>query len=166
MRTRLRYWASEGDSVRNSLTSIGIVMATHDKIPDNEDIDYFLMAYGLTDEEKQRVRDIHRECQSDPATHADEDLLKKAYNGEHVESKSIGAHILCMSKKIKFQNENGDIDKKAVRKQLSKLISDETKLDEVVEKCGVQKTTPEETAQDIMKCFHDYAGHVLHDHHH
>ncbi|KAJ8955672.1 hypothetical protein NQ318_008541 [Aromia moschata] len=123
-----------------------------------------VMAQGLTEKQKEKIRTIHAECQADPATNVDEDLLKKAYNDEPAEGPQLRAHVLCMSKKLGLQKDNGDLDKDTLRLQLSRAISDEAKLNQAVDKCGVQKDNPEATAAAILKCFHDYVGHVLHDH--
>ncbi|KAJ8965535.1 hypothetical protein NQ317_011937 [Molorchus minor] len=56
-----------------------------------------VLAHGATDAEKEKLKKFHDECQADPATHVDEELLKKSRNGEHVEG--IGKFSLCLSKK-------------------------------------------------------------------
>nr|AXO78394.1 odorant binding protein 16 [Xylotrechus quadripes]QHI06955.1 odorant-binding protein 9 [Helopeltis theivora] len=124
------------------------------------------LASGLTEEQKEKVKIVHKECQDDPATHADENKLSDSYKG--VEVTGLGAHFLCMSKKLGMQKDNGNVDREAIKRKLSDVITVPEKLQEAVDKCAVQKATPEDTAEHVLKCFHDYAGHVLHahDHHH
>ncbi|KAJ8932134.1 hypothetical protein NQ314_014915 [Rhamnusium bicolor] len=121
---------------------------------------------GLTDEEKQRISAVHTKCQADPVTHVDEEILKQLHKGEHVDRSIVGVHILCMSKNLGFQKENGDIDKKRTSKKFGRVIHDDAKLDETVKICALQKTTPEETALDLLKCFRDNTDHSIHAGHH
>ncbi|KAJ8965536.1 hypothetical protein NQ317_011938 [Molorchus minor] len=121
-----------------------------------------ILAHGVSDADKDKLKQFHDECQADPATHVDEDLLKKARNGEHVEG--VGKHSLCLSKKLGFQKENGDLDKESIKSSLSKYITEETKVKEILDKCAVQKLTPELTAENLLRCLFENRGHSAHRH--
>nr|QUP79532.1 odorant binding protein 39 [Monochamus saltuarius] len=118
---------------------------------------------GITDEEKERVKTVHNECQADSKTHIDEELLKKYSKGEHVDKSVVGPHVLCMSTKFGTINAEGKVDKSKLKEALSRVISDETKLNEAVEKCAVDKDDAQDTALALGKCFREQAG--LEGHH-
>ncbi|KAJ8955670.1 hypothetical protein NQ318_008539 [Aromia moschata] len=120
-------------------------------------------AYGLTDEQRrEKLRVVHEQCQADPATYVDEVVLREARDG-HPDPAKLGRHSLCMTKKFGLQKEDGSIDKAAIEKGLTVLISDEAKRSQAIAACGVEKATPEQTANNLFECFFKYAGHPAHD---
>ncbi|XP_018565063.1 B2 protein-like isoform X2 [Anoplophora glabripennis] len=119
-----------------------------------------------SEEQHERVKKIHSECQADPKTHADDELLKKYHKGEEVDKSIVGAHMLCMSTKFGVIQEDGKINKSALKTSLSRLISDETKLNEAIEKCAVEKDDPKDTALALGKCFREQGGLRGHEHIH
>nr|UTN00820.1 odorant binding protein [Semanotus bifasciatus] len=115
------------------------------------------LAYGgslSTVVSRRRITNAHNQCQADPATHVDEEDLKKSLKG--IQVSGLGPHMLCMSKKIGLQKSNGDIDRAVFRVRFSEIVRNQSKLDDIVEGCAVQKETPEDTAEHIMKCFHQH----------
>nr|UYS88362.1 odorant binding protein 10 [Aromia bungii] len=120
------------------------------------------LAYGLTEEQKrERLRIVHEQCQADPATHVDDIVLREARHG-HPDAAKLGPHSLCMTKKFGLQKEDGSIDKAAIEKRLTELVSDEAKRSQAIAACGVVKATPEETARNLFKCFFEYGAHPAH----
>lgn len=67
-----------------------------------------------------------------------------------------------MSKKIGFLSDDGKINKDVLKKAFSHTISDQSKVDEAVAKCAVEKDDPQDTAIALGKCIHDHAGHPGH----
>lgn len=94
--------------------------------------------------------------------------MKKLQKGEHVDKSIVGAHLLCMSTKFGFQNEDGKINKETLKKAFSRALSDQSKVDAAVEKCAVEKDDPQDTAIALGTCFRETAGVPggAHHHHH
>ncbi|XP_018565041.1 uncharacterized protein LOC108906300 [Anoplophora glabripennis] len=116
------------------------------------------------------IRDIHGECQSDPATRLDHDEFKAVRTGESFDRTKVGAHMLCMNKKFGTQNADGTVNRNAVKEVLAQDITDETKLEEITNKCVEEGSTPSETALKLSKCVSENTkggrhGHG-HEHHH
>nr|UTN00823.1 odorant binding protein [Semanotus bifasciatus] len=123
-----------------------------------------LLAHGISDEDKQHFRSLNEECQSNPATRLDKEMIEKLRKHEEVDKKQLRAYSLCMTKKLGIQKENGDVDKEALKKTLAKAINDETKLNKLVGECGARRDTIGETAEEIMRCFHEHIGRHMREH--
>lgn len=98
--------------------------------------------------------------------------MKKIMSGQkNVSEGNTKRHTLCMSQKLGFIDENGNIVKTEIRNSLVHLLHDEAKLEEIVNKCGVNKDTPEDTGFDLWLCMFDVTNppptwpHGLHYHH-
>lgn len=99
------------------------------------------------------MKKVHDECQADPKTKVSDDYMRKAAAGEKDASESNAKrHELCMSQKLGLMDEHGKVVKAEIRNSLSHVIHDEAKLDEVVNKCSIDKDTPEDTGFDLWVC--------------
>nr|AXO78395.1 odorant binding protein 17 [Xylotrechus quadripes] len=107
----------------------------------------------ITDEQKAKIIEFGKQCLEE--THADEALVRKAANGEYVDDPSLKKHLLCFTKKAGFQNEAGDIQIETVRMKLNAITKNEKMTDDLITKCAVKKDTPEDTAFETLKCFHE-----------
>lgn len=106
----------------------------------------------------------HSECQADPKTFIEDEILQKIKQGENVEEAK--AHVVCVITKLELLSGDGKVNKAKVKAELADYFSDEAKLDEVVEKCAVEKDNPEDTALALDNCFRDAVGGSSHAHHH
>nr|CAI5818788.1 unnamed protein product [Callosobruchus analis] len=138
------------------LLAVAYVSANHDSHESDESHEHHQKHHhGLGS------TDVHNECQKDPATHIDEEDLKKIRKGEQYDKVKLGAHSKCMLEKSHILKANGEVDKA----QLSKIVKERGHSDEIVhkiEECVQHKDTPEETSLHVMKCYYDHA----HAHHH
>lgn len=57
-----------------------------------------------------------------------------------------------MTKKIGLIDENNKLVKNEIKKGLSHIIKDDTKVDAALTECFVEKDIPEETAYVLWKC--------------
>lgn len=118
----------------------------------------------LTEAEKDRFKEIHKKCMDDPATSADEDLLKKVHQGVYTDDEKVKVHMLCMAKGLKFLTEDGKLNTDWVKNKWEEHYNgdDLTKLNA----CLVQKDTPVETSWALLKCQHEAVGATHHHHLH
>ncbi|KAJ8955669.1 hypothetical protein NQ318_008538 [Aromia moschata] len=131
------------------------------KLSDDQKLDAHAL---ITEDDKQRFKTLYSECQSDTVTKIADDVLERISRREHVHRDVFQVHHLCMSKKLGFQNETGQVDKEGVRKVLALGVVEEGILNKIVDKCAVQRDTPEETAEKLMKCFHKHVGRHVREH--
>ncbi|KAJ8932139.1 hypothetical protein NQ314_014923 [Rhamnusium bicolor] len=110
-----------------------------------------ILANKLPENEKQNLKRIHEQCQSDSKTKVDEDLLRKFT--QNTDNQQVGAHMLCMSVAAGLQKQNGQFDKNTIKNKISLVIEDKSRVDGLVTKCAVQKETPEKTAVGMWTCF-------------
>lgn len=66
--------------------------------------------------------------------------------------------MLCVHKKLKFQNDNGDINLDELRKALDLFKASESQADSVIDYCTTRKEgdTPENSAMEILFCVGKY----------
>lgn len=102
------------------------------------------------EEEKEKLHEIHEECQADPATYADDELLEDLSN--NLGNPQVEAHMLCESTKVGLQDENGQLDLDAIRKKVALCVEDEQEVDRLVEECAKQRETPGKTAVYLFMC--------------
>ncbi|KAJ8924170.1 hypothetical protein NQ315_006954 [Exocentrus adspersus] len=109
-----------------------------------------VMAQNLIIVEEQMLHHIHDECQSDPATYVDHELLHDL--AANIDNPQLGAHMLCESTKVGLQKENGQLDVDTIKSKIGLSITDTAKVEALVKECAVQKNTPEKTAINLFLC--------------
>ncbi|RZC42566.1 PBP GOBP domain containing protein [Asbolus verrucosus] len=63
-------------------------------------------------------------------------------------------YMFCFNKKMGYQNEAGDFQKAELKSSLA-INSNQENVNDIVEKCAVKKSTPQESAYQCMKCIDD-----------
>ncbi|XP_018565040.1 B1 protein-like [Anoplophora glabripennis] len=109
----------------------------------------------LTDEQKQKIMQIHAECLKE--TGVDEAITLQAQKGEYVDDPKLKKQIFCFNKKAGFQNEAGELQIDKIKANLMEMIKDSEKADELIKQCNIKKENGEETAFAVTKCFHNLA---------
>ncbi|KAJ8932132.1 hypothetical protein NQ314_014913 [Rhamnusium bicolor] len=109
----------------------------------------------MTKEEEDKVMSYHKECLEE--SKVDEALALQAKNGKYVDDAKLKKHLFCVNKKIGFQNEAGDLQIDFIKSKINAIIKDDGLTNEVVNKCNIKKDTPEDTAFETLKCFHQFA---------
>ncbi|XP_019866436.1 B2 protein [Aethina tumida] len=117
----------------------------------------FVAVFGLTlaalsDEQRAKLKTYHEECSKE--SQVDQSLVEKAKAGEFTDDDGLKNHIFCVSKKLGFQNDAGEIQVGVVKEKLATVIDDPSKIDEIVKKCAVQKDTPQNTAFSTIECYY------------
>nr|UYS88371.1 odorant binding protein 19 [Aromia bungii] len=100
--------------------------------------------------EEEELHHIHDACQANPATYADHDLLDNL--AANLDNPQVGAHMLCESKGVGLQKENGQLDVDTIREKISLTITDPAKVESLIKECAIQKNTPEKTAVNLFMC--------------
>nr|UTN00837.1 odorant binding protein [Semanotus bifasciatus] len=106
----------------------------------------------ISPEEMQALLQYHKDCKLE--SHASDNLAYGTLAGQFPEDPRLKKHVFCMSKKIGFQDETGKIQRDVFEEQLQKLVTDNDRVEELIELCSVQHDDPEETAMDMAKCYY------------
>nr|UWL63301.1 odorant binding protein 11 [Pagiophloeus tsushimanus] len=114
---------------------------------------FYAVNADLTDEQKQKIQAYGKECVGE--TSVDTELIKKARAGTFTDDAKLKAFVLCMSKKLGFQNNNGEIQTEVVRQKLGGALNDADAANKLVEKCLVVKGSNEDTAFESFKCYYE-----------
>lgn len=94
---------------------------------------------------------IHNECAAEG--NISDELIQQALAGDFPEDDAMKQHLLCISKKLGFLGDNGEINTDTVREHAAIILDDPVKLDGFMSKCLVHKSTPADTAHAGIKCF-------------
>ncbi|KAL1513942.1 hypothetical protein ABEB36_003280 [Hypothenemus hampei] len=120
----------------------------------------FAMVMGnASDEAKEKIKAANQKCQGDPKTAVDKTTLK-AYidsKGTAPAPENIGAHALCVSKELNWQNADGSVNREHLKERISAHVDDASKVDEILNECAVVKDNEEATARHLFRCFYKYA---------
>lgn len=114
---------------------------------------------GLSDEQKAKLKNYHLECIKE--TGVNPDLVTKARNGEFADDEKFKNHLFCVSKKVGFQNEAGDIQEDVIRTKLNAEIKDLDITNKLIAKCALKKATPAQTAYDTIVCYYNATPHHI-----
>nr|AHE13799.1 odorant binding protein [Lissorhoptrus oryzophilus] len=107
----------------------------------------------LTDEQKAKLKEHYTVCVG--GTGVDKDVVTKARQGNFVDDPKLKAFAFCMSKRIGFQNEAGDVQPDVVKAKLSGAINDPAAADKLIQQCLIKKENPEDTAFNAFQCYYE-----------
>ncbi|XP_050515094.1 uncharacterized protein LOC126890279 [Diabrotica virgifera virgifera] len=110
-----------------------------------------VLMIDFSDSYLEKIKEIIKECQANPATSASEEWLKTE---DLATADQYGSHILCRLTKAGSMKQNGDIDKEKMQKDLLEGIDDPKIVDSIVQECEdrVPFTSPEQSAIENFKC--------------
>lgn len=85
----------------------------------------------------------------------DSEVIKKATDTkEYPDDPKLKTHLLCLSKIAGLQDEKGAVHVEPLQKILSEQMKDFAKVKSLLDKCVIQRNTPEQTAFESLWCFH------------
>ncbi|CAH0551624.1 unnamed protein product [Brassicogethes aeneus] len=112
---------------------------------------YGVNCNGATDIQKKLVRAHVKNCMAQTGT--TQDIMAKVMSGVIVEDPRFIKLVFCVDKLSGFINEVGDIDKEVLELKTIQAIGTREKSIAMAEKCAQQKSTPEESAYELYKCY-------------
>ncbi|XP_066262793.1 B2 protein-like [Euwallacea similis] len=107
----------------------------------------------LTDEQKQKILTNGKACVAE--TGVNPELIKAARQGKFTEDDKLKAFTFCMSKKIGFQNDAGEILADVVKQKLGGALGNQETANQIAQKCLVAQSSPQETAFHSFKCYYE-----------
>ncbi|KAJ8980115.1 hypothetical protein NQ317_010901 [Molorchus minor] len=113
----------------------------------------FLYSITLPSEKVKKLKAYHTACLNQ--TSANTSLIEAAGKGEFVEDSRLKEYFLCLSKKIQFQNEDGEIQKNVLRQKMTEVFRDPLVTQQLIEKCAVKQDSPQNTAFNTLKCYYE-----------
>ncbi|XP_060536112.1 uncharacterized protein LOC132708029 [Cylas formicarius] len=114
----------------------------------------------LKEEAKQKIKVAHEKCQGNPETHVDEAVLEKIRKGEKPDHpQNLGAHSLCISKTLGWQNQDGTVNKALITDRATQHIQDAAERQKYLDECAVDKENEKATAINLFKCIGRYTRH-------
>uniref|UniRef100_M3TYY8 Odorant binding protein 4 n=1 Tax=Ips typographus TaxID=55986 RepID=M3TYY8_IPSTY len=106
----------------------------------------------LTQQQKDKLLADGKACVAE--TGVSTDLIQAARQGKFTEDDKLKAFSFCMSKRLGFQNDAGDIQTEVVKQKLGGALGDLGVAAQLVTKCLVPKATPQETAFESFRCYY------------
>ncbi|VEN49322.1 unnamed protein product [Callosobruchus maculatus] len=114
-----------------------------------------LVKAELTEEQKEKLKKHHQECLAE--TKVDEELVKKARQGDFTEDQKLKDHMFCVLKKTGFLDDAGEIKMDVLKAKVVSVIGEE-KAEKIISACAVKKDNGPETAFQMIKCYFAKAG--------
>ncbi|XP_066245452.1 B1 protein-like [Euwallacea similis] len=108
---------------------------------------------SAVDASRNRLKEAHKTCQSNPATAVDETALNNLLKNGGSSPENLGNHSLCISKILGWQNQDGTINKDTVEKGAIAIYGNNEKLQKLVADCTAPQPTPEQAAIKLIKCY-------------
>lgn len=105
----------------------------------------------LMAETREKLEKFIDECKTE--TGIPEEMLTKARNGEKIDDPKIRQHALCLMKKTKMMNADGELQSDYIKERIKYAVSDEKEADRIMTECCIKKDTPLETAYATVCCF-------------
>ncbi|CAH0551626.1 unnamed protein product [Brassicogethes aeneus] len=111
----------------------------------------FLQTSAVTPDELEILITHSRDCRA--KTGATVEMMTMVVAGFFPEDPKIKAQLFCISKKLHFQTEEGEINFEPLTKRVNHILRDSEKTKIIIKKCANKKFSPEETAYHALKCF-------------
>lgn len=87
-------------------------------------------------------------------TGATEEMMERSVKGDLPDDIVFKNHLVCIGKKSGFIDENGMQNKEKLKEKLTSLLNNEELVDKILDKCFMEKGTPQDTAFELAKCCH------------
>ncbi|KAJ8955685.1 hypothetical protein NQ318_008556 [Aromia moschata] len=99
----------------------------------------------LTEEQIQKLLVHHKACLTVPSR--GDEFAGSLVKGVLIDDQQFKEYLFCISKRIGFQNDAGDVNKELIIEKLRKSVKDPSKAEEYVDTCLAKKTdSPIDTA--------------------
>lgn len=92
---------------------------------------------------------MHNECVTQAGV--TDEQVAQVMAGNFLSDPEVKEQIFCMTKKLGFLNDAGEIQMDIIEAMIAEFVPDAA-LAEKLKKCGVQKDTPQDTAFELAKC--------------
>lgn len=113
----------------------------------------------ITDSQKAKLLAHHKVCSGEVSVQ--DDVVEKLLEGVFSEEQVFKDYLLCLSKRIGFQNEAGEVQKEVIITKLRDSIQDPSKAEEYTEKCLVEEGNPADVVYKVVTCLQENTPNVL-----
>ncbi|XP_018565059.1 uncharacterized protein LOC108906319 [Anoplophora glabripennis] len=113
----------------------------------------------ITEEQKSKLIGHHKVCSEQVSVQ--DDVIEKLLEGVFSEDQSFKNYLFCLSKRIGFQNEAGEVQKEVIITKLRDSIEDPSKAEEYTEKCLVKEGKPADVVYKVVTCLQESTPNVL-----
>lgn len=96
----------------------------------------------------------HDECQKNEETRVTPEVTSQLFSGVYPSSPRVRAHMLCFSQELGLQDPEGDLLVDDIKEKLARAKSP-AEAERLTRLCSKEKSTPEETAYYLFKCWTD-----------
>nr|WJJ63272.1 odorant binding protein 14 [Pachyrhinus yasumatsui] len=104
-----------------------------------------------TDKQKELLAQHYKQCLE--ISKVDQTILQKARIGEFANDPKLKEHILCVTRKIGFQNDAGELQREVIKRKLKEAVKgDEAKAKVLMEACAIANPDPKAQAYNAFKC--------------
>lgn len=113
----------------------------------------------ITDSQKAKLLAHHKVCSGE--VNVKDDVVEKLLEGVFSDDQVFKDYLLCLSKRIGFQDEAGKVQKDVIIAKLKDSVQDPSKAEEYTEKCLVEAGKPADVVYKVVTCLQENTPNVL-----
>nr|ALR72510.1 odorant binding protein 22 [Colaphellus bowringi] len=98
------------------------------------------------------ILQYHTECRE--KTKLPNSLVTGLIAGQFPNDPVLKSHLLCVHQKLGVQDADGNLRKEFISETLGAVLPASVDSKELLNKCAVQKSSPEDTALDLDRCLY------------
>ncbi|KAJ8924144.1 hypothetical protein NQ315_006928 [Exocentrus adspersus] len=114
---------------------------------------------NITEEQRSKLLAHHKACSKE--VNVGDDVAEKLLDGVFPNDKTFKDYLYCLSKRIGFQNQAGEVQKDVIVKKLKDSIEDPSKAEEYALKCLVEDKDPAELVYRVVTCLQESTPNLL-----
>ncbi|KAF7278588.1 hypothetical protein GWI33_008207 [Rhynchophorus ferrugineus] len=101
----------------------------------------------------------NNECKTESG--ATPQMIMAAIGGEIEDNPMMRQHLICLGKKLNYIDADGHLQRDSIKIGMMRVLKDETKIDNALDKCLVDKDTSEDTVFNAIKCISDNRDSIM-----
>ncbi|XP_050305824.1 uncharacterized protein LOC126742971 [Anthonomus grandis grandis] len=105
---------------------------------------------NFSPEEMRNLLQYNNQCQR--SSGATQQEIISALQNRFSDSPALKSHIFCLGKKMGFVSDNGTFQRETIRNRMGKYLKDQSKMDQLMDKCFTGNGNPKESTYNAIKC--------------
>ncbi|XP_066142772.1 uncharacterized protein [Euwallacea fornicatus] len=112
----------------------------------------------IPEEIKEVLKKVSEKCREQNTPILEKEAVKQYLEtrGQEPVPENLGSYALCLSKGMKWQTQDGQVNKQYLRSRLEGYMKDTSKADNIFNECDFDRETEIKTAKNMLRCYAKY----------
>ncbi|XP_066262232.1 uncharacterized protein [Euwallacea similis] len=117
-----------------------------------------IFASIIPEEIKDELEEVSEKCREENNPTLEKETVKQYLEtkGQEPVLENLGPYALCLSKGMKWQTQDGKVNKQYLRPRLEGYVKDTVKADKIFSECDFDRESEIETAKIMLRCYAKY----------